>query len=218
MGDELIREDAELFQRWRDGMRGREIHHHEIGEAFDDGDLVAEVMPDLAVLERITGLRGQAVEHLDEGGRSVPDVGDVVGVQNVRVRGQMFTELAHLAAQLLQGGEDGRTHGSWKEDCENARNVSQWAPGANPILTKLKFNSMERIPRQPLRAWGRIEALLPGHRCSVVMPNGYRTDAHLDKTLRNHPPELAVGEKIYLEFSTYDLANPRIIAPEGPES
>ena len=77
---------------------------------------------------------------------------------------------------------------------------------------------MERIPRQPLRAWGLIEALLPGHRCSVVMPNGYRTDAHLDKTLRNHPPALVVGEKIYLEFSTYDLANPRIIAPERGES
>lgn len=74
-----------------------------------------------------------------------------------------------------------------------------------------------RIPRRPLRAWGRVEAVLGGHRCTVVMPNGFRADAHLDKTCRENPPPLVVGETIHLEFSTYDLTNPRIIWPDqGP--
>jgi translation initiation factor IF-1 len=75
----------------------------------------------------------------------------------------------------------------------------------------------ERLPRRPLRAWGLIEALLPGHRCTVVMPNGYRADAHLDKSLRASPPVLIVGAPVYLEFSTYDLANPRMVLREKAE-
>jgi len=73
---------------------------------------------------------------------------------------------------------------------------------------------MERIRRLPLRAWGVIEVLLPSHRCTVVMPNGYRADAHLDKTLRDAPPHFEVGARVYLEFSTYDLSNPRVIGVE----
>jgi len=73
---------------------------------------------------------------------------------------------------------------------------------------------MERTPRLPLRAWGVIEVVFPGHRCTVVMANGYRADAHLDKTLRNAPPYLEVGARVHLEFSTYDLSNPRVIGVE----
>lgn len=76
----------------------------------------------------------------------------------------------------------------------------------------------ERLPRRPLRAWGIIEALLPGHRCRVVMPNGFRAEAHLDKSLRAEPPVLAVGAPVYLEFSTYDLSNPRLVRPDDTES
>jgi hypothetical protein len=77
---------------------------------------------------------------------------------------------------------------------------------------------MDQTPRLPLRVWGRIEALLPGGRCSVVMPNGYCTDAHPDKSVRRDPPVLEVGGSVFLEFSTYDLANPRIIRPDGGQS
>ena len=73
---------------------------------------------------------------------------------------------------------------------------------------------MERIPRRPVSAWGVIEALLPSHRCTVVMANGYRANAHLDKTLRDAPPHFEVGARVHLEFSTYDLSNPRVIGCE----
>ncbi|MBU6300963.1 MAG: translation initiation factor IF-1 [Verrucomicrobia bacterium] len=75
----------------------------------------------------------------------------------------------------------------------------------------------ERSPRRPVRAWGRIESLLPGHRCTVLMPNGFRAEAHPDKSCRADPPVLVVGDPVYLEFSTYDLSNPRIIPPDREE-
>ena len=81
-------------------------------------------------------------------------------------------------------------------------------------MANRNVTDMERISRLPIRAWGVIEAVLPGHRCTVVMPNGYRVDAHLDRSLRHAPPPFEVGAPVYLEFSTYDLSNPRVIGVE----
>ena len=91
--------------------------------------------------------------------------------------------------------------------------VAQRGAAAIRIITQPR-NLMDRTPRLPIRAWGTVEALLPGHRCSIVMPNGFRADAHPDKTVLDDPPALVVGEAVYLEFSTYDLSNPRIVRPE----
>ncbi|MEP6662958.1 MAG: translation initiation factor IF-1 [Verrucomicrobiota bacterium] len=65
-----------------------------------------------------------------------------------------------------------------------------------------------------IKVEGTVAEVLPGRICKIVLPNGHRLLGHVSQKMQEHFAEIAVGQKVNLEMSPYDLSKGRIILKE----
>lgn len=63
---------------------------------------------------------------------------------------------------------------------------------------------------EPIQLEGTITQVLPGTMFRVALPNGKEVLAHISGKMRKHFIRIAVGDKVDLEMSPYDLSKARI--------
>ena len=69
------------------------------------------------------------------------------------------------------------------------------------------------MPRNDvLRAEGTVTEVLPDWKFRVELPNGHRLMGFVVRSRRSGIGQLAVGDKINLEMSPYDLSKGRIVS------
>jgi translation initiation factor IF-1 len=64
---------------------------------------------------------------------------------------------------------------------------------------------------EPIQLEGTISKVLPGTMFKVALPNGHEVLAHISGKMRKHWIRIAVGDKVTVEMSPYDLSKARII-------
>ena len=64
---------------------------------------------------------------------------------------------------------------------------------------------------EPIQLEGTISKVLPGTMFKVALPNGHEVPAHISGKMRKHWIRIAVGDKVTVEMSPYDLSKARII-------
>ncbi len=63
---------------------------------------------------------------------------------------------------------------------------------------------------EPIQLEGTIKQVLPGTMFRVELPNGREVLAHISGKMRRHFIRIAVGDKVDVEMSPYDLSKARI--------
>ena len=63
---------------------------------------------------------------------------------------------------------------------------------------------------EPIQLEGTIKQVLPGTMFRVALPNGKEVLAHISGKMRKHFIRIAVGDKVDLKMSPYDLTKARI--------
>ena len=63
---------------------------------------------------------------------------------------------------------------------------------------------------EPIQLEGTIKQVLPGTMFRVELPNGREVLAHISGKMRRHFIRIAVGDKVDVELSPYDLSKARI--------
>ena len=64
---------------------------------------------------------------------------------------------------------------------------------------------------EPIQLEGTISKVMPGTMFKVALPNGHEVLAHISGKMRKHWIRIAVGDKVTVEMSPYDLSKARII-------
>ncbi len=64
---------------------------------------------------------------------------------------------------------------------------------------------------EPIQLEGTISKVLPGTMFKCALPNGHEVLAHISGKMRKHWIRIAVGDKVTVEMSPYDLSKARII-------
>ena len=64
---------------------------------------------------------------------------------------------------------------------------------------------------EPIELEGTVTQVLPGTMFKVALPNGHEVLAHISGKMRKHWIRIAVGDKVTVEMSPYDLSKARII-------
>ena len=64
---------------------------------------------------------------------------------------------------------------------------------------------------EPIQLEGTISQVLPGTMFKVALPNGHEVLAHISGKMRKNWIRIAVGDKVTVEMSPYDLSKARII-------
>jgi len=71
------------------------------------------------------------------------------------------------------------------------------------------------VPREEhIEVTGTVSQVLPGTMFRVTLPNGHEVLAHISGKMRKHFIRIAVGDKVQVEMSPYDLNKARIIFRE----
>ena len=71
------------------------------------------------------------------------------------------------------------------------------------------------MPREEhIEVTGTVSQVLPGTMFRVALPNGHEVLAHISGKMRKHFIRIAVGDKVQVEMSPYDLNKARIIFRE----
>ncbi len=65
-----------------------------------------------------------------------------------------------------------------------------------------------------IKVEGTVVEVLPNMMFRVVLPNGHRASAHVSGKMRLNFIKIAVGDKVTLEMSPYDLSKGCIILKE----
>jgi translation initiation factor IF-1 len=63
---------------------------------------------------------------------------------------------------------------------------------------------------EPIELEGTVTQVLPGTMFRVKLPNGHVVLAHISGKMRKHFIRIAVGDKVRVEMSPYDLTKARI--------
>ena len=63
---------------------------------------------------------------------------------------------------------------------------------------------------EPIQLGGTISQVLPGTMFRFALPNGHQVLAHISGKMRKHFIRIAVGDKVQVEMSPYDLSKARI--------
>ena len=63
---------------------------------------------------------------------------------------------------------------------------------------------------EPIQLEGTIKQVLPGTMFRVALPNSKEVLAHISGKMRKHFIRIAVGDKVDLKMSPYDLTKARI--------
>ena len=69
-----------------------------------------------------------------------------------------------------------------------------------------KGNSMDQL----VNVEGMVTKVLPGTMFRVALPNGHEVLAHISGKMRKNFIRIAVGDKVNVEMSPYDLNKARI--------
>jgi translation initiation factor IF-1 len=64
---------------------------------------------------------------------------------------------------------------------------------------------------EPIQVTGTVTQVLPGTFFRVELPNGHIVLAHISGKMRKNFIRIAVGDRVQVEMSTYDLGKARII-------
>ena len=64
---------------------------------------------------------------------------------------------------------------------------------------------------EPIQLEGTISQVLPGTMFKVALPNGHEVLAHISGKMRKNWIRIAVGDKVTVEMSPYDLSKARIV-------
>lgn len=63
---------------------------------------------------------------------------------------------------------------------------------------------------EPIKIIGTVTQVLPGTMFRVKLPNGHMVLAHISGKMRKHFIRIAVGDRVEVEMSPYDLDKARI--------
>ena len=63
---------------------------------------------------------------------------------------------------------------------------------------------------EPIELTGNVTQVLPGTMFRVALPNGHEVLAHISGKMRKNFIRIAVGDKVNVEMSPYDLNKARI--------
>ena len=63
---------------------------------------------------------------------------------------------------------------------------------------------------EPIELMGDVKQVLPGTMFRVALPNGHEVLAHISGKTRKNFIRIAVGDKVNVEMSPYDLNKARI--------
>jgi len=63
---------------------------------------------------------------------------------------------------------------------------------------------------EPIELMGNVKQVLPGTMFRVALPNGHEVLAHISGKMRKNYIRIAVGDKVNVEMSPYDLNKARI--------
>jgi translation initiation factor IF-1 len=63
---------------------------------------------------------------------------------------------------------------------------------------------------EPIGLMGDVKQVLPGTMFRVALPNGHEVLAHISGKMRKNFIRIAVGDKVNVEMSPYDLNKARI--------
>ena len=74
-----------------------------------------------------------------------------------------------------------------------------------------KVRRLAMAKEEPIQLEGTISKVLPGTMFKVALPNGHEVLAHISGKMRKHWIRIAVGDKVTVEMSPYDLSKARII-------
>ena len=74
-----------------------------------------------------------------------------------------------------------------------------------------KVRRLTMAKEEPIQLEGTISKVLPGTMFKVALPNGHEVLAHISGKMRKHWIRIAVGDKVTVEMSPYDLSKARII-------
>ena len=64
---------------------------------------------------------------------------------------------------------------------------------------------------EPIQLEGTISKVMPGTMFKVALPNGHEVLSHISGKMRKNWIRIAVGDKVTVEVSPYDLSKARII-------
>ena len=65
-----------------------------------------------------------------------------------------------------------------------------------------------------IKVEGTVVEVLPNTMFRVALPNGHRVMAHVSGKMRLHFAQIAIGDKVNLEMSPYDLSKGCIVLRE----
>ncbi len=74
-----------------------------------------------------------------------------------------------------------------------------------------KVRRLTMAKEEPIQLEGTISQVLPGTMFKVALPNGHEVLAHISGKMRKNWIRIAVGDKVTVEMSPYDLSKARII-------
>ena len=74
-----------------------------------------------------------------------------------------------------------------------------------------KVRRLTMAKEEPIQLEGTISQVLPGTMFKVALPNGHGVLAHISGKMRKNWIRIAVGDKVTVEMSPYDLSKARII-------
>ena len=74
-----------------------------------------------------------------------------------------------------------------------------------------KVRRLTMAKEEPIQLEGTISQVLPGTVFKVALPNGHEVLAHISGKMRKNWIRIAVGDKVTVEMSPYDLSKARII-------
>jgi translation initiation factor IF-1 len=63
---------------------------------------------------------------------------------------------------------------------------------------------------EPIELMGNVKQVLPGTMFRVALPNGHEVLAHISGKMRKNFIRIAVGDRVNVEMSPYDLNKARI--------
>jgi translation initiation factor IF-1 len=81
-------------------------------------------------------------------------------------------------------------------------------PGANGINRRPFPRAVAK--EEPIELMGDVKQVLPGTMFRVALPNGHEVLAHISGKMRKNFIRIAVGDKVNVEMSPYDLNKARI--------
>ena len=81
-----------------------------------------------------------------------------------------------------------------------------------PTLTpKVKVRTFHMAKEEPIQLEGVISQVMPSTLFKVKLGNGHEVLAHISGKMRKRWIRIAVGDKVTVEMSPYDLSKARIV-------